>query len=61
MNAASPPDVTRLLHTWGRGEKTVLGEHIPQVHGDSCRQVPHPIGREPRGPTPRTAVSARAP
>ena len=61
MTTASPRDVTRLLQTWGQGEKAVLGEHIPQVHGDLCGQVPHPIGRKPRGPTPRTAAAARAP
>jgi hypothetical protein len=60
MTPSPPWDVTRLLQTWGRGEKALLGELIPLVHGGLCGRAHRRIGRQGLGQAFRTAAAPRA-
>ncbi len=60
MTTALPRDGTRLFQTRGRGEKAVLGELPPRVHGELRERAPHHIGRDRLGAAPRMTPAARA-
>jgi RNA polymerase sigma factor (TIGR02999 family) len=49
MAHASPPNVTKLLRAWGKGDKTAFNELIPQVRKELHRLAAHYIAIEPPG------------
>src|SRR5581483_9855505 len=54
--AASPKEVTQLLHAWRAGDQTALAQLMPLIYDELKRIAAHYLRRERRGHTLQTSA-----